>query len=412
MVNPKLKKIVLIGAGREQVQAYRQAKEMGLHVVGTDMDPEAPAFSEADDVLICSTRDVEETLASIKAYAASHPVHGVMTVANDVPYTVARVARELKLPGIPPECALLVANKISMKQKFLAKNVATPAFTICCSKSEFLEHYQPEKGLKILKPSDGRGSRGVLFLDGTTDPNWAWDESYQHSENGILMLEDFLGGPQLSVEGLMIENHYHAIAFADRNYDNMEMTKPYIVEDGGIIPTRFPDEQLLPVQNLIENASRSMGIHWGPVKADIVLTEDGPYIIELAARLSGNYLATHHIPMAYGINIVDAMIRMTLGEPINTEELKPKWKKYLGVRYFFPDEGVIESISGVSTVRKLDYVKYLDIYTKVGATQLPIQNHTTRAGTIICEGSSYKEAFSRVESAVSMITFNVISNAK
>lgn len=402
------KTLVIIGAGLEQTQVYLQAKAMGLHVVGTDQNPQAPAFIEADESLICSTRDAEETVAAVKKYAKSHPIDGVMTVANDVPLTVARVAQELGLPGIPPECATLAANKISMKQRFNQAEVATPAFQVLLTKSEFLKAYDKEEGIpKILKPSDGRGSRGVLFLDGSTDPNWAWDESTSHSENGILMLEDYAPGPQLSVEGLMVNDQYMAVAFADRNYSNMSKTKPFIIEDGGVIPTSVDLNALTAVNSLIEKAAHSMGIHWGPVKADIVLTPTGPQIIELAARLSGNYLATHHIPMAYGVNIVDCMIKLALGETVHADELIPKWKKYLGVRYFFPEAGFIKRIEGVDAVRKLEYVLYLDIFKKVGEVQMKIQNHTTRAGTIICQGDTYEQAYSRVEETTSLIKFIV-----
>jgi biotin carboxylase len=401
------KTLIIIGAGLEQTQVYLQAKAMGLHVVGTDRNPQAPAFKEADESLICSTRDAEETVIAVKKYAESHPVHGVMTVANDVPLTVARVAQELGLPGIPPDCAKLAANKISMKQRFNKAEVATPAYQVFSTKLEFLKVYDKRGIPKILKPSDGRGSRGVLFLDGSTDPDWAWDESYSHSENGELMLEDYAPGPQLSVEGLMLNDKYHAVAFADRNYSNMSTTKPFIIEDGGIIPTNVPEAELKAVNSLIERAAHSMNIHWGPVKADIVLTTKGPQIIELAARLSGNYLATHHIPMAYGVNIVDSMIKLALAEEVDQVELVPQWKKYLGVRYFFPEAGIIKQIDGEQIVRNLDYVLYLDIYKKAGELQQRIQYHTTRAGTIICEADTYEEAFLRVEEATEMIKFIV-----
>ena len=56
------KTLLIIGAGREQVYAYQLATEMGLRVVGTDMDPKAPAFEHADHNLMASTRDVSKTL--------------------------------------------------------------------------------------------------------------------------------------------------------------------------------------------------------------------------------------------------------------------------------------------------------------------------------------------------------------
>ncbi len=399
--------LLIIGAGYEQVRAYEQAKGMGLTVVGTDMNPEAPAFALADHRLICSTRDVDETVAKVSDFAKTHTIHGVMTVANDVPLTVARVAERLGLPGILPAGALLAANKILMKKAFKQAGVPTPAFAVFDREKDFLQKIKDISHPMILKPSDGRGSRGVLYLDGTYDPKKAWAIALENSENKTLLLEEYAQGPQLSVEGLMLEGSYHAVGFGDRNYDNLPDTTPFIVEDGGVIPSRFEGDILLEIEQLIERAALSLGIEWGPAKGDIVISSNGLQIIELAARLSGNYLATHHIPMAYGVDIVGAMIRLALGDSIDPNSLRPKHKKYLGVRYFFPPVGTIKEISGIEEVKSLDYLVYLDIYRKVREVQESIENHTTRGGTIICEADTYDLAKQRVEEATRKIVFKV-----
>ena len=138
------------------------------------------------------------------------------------------------------------------------------------------------------------------------------------------------------------------------------------------------------------------------------MSEQGPQIIELAARLSGNYLATHHIPIAYGVDIVGAVIRLSLGEPVSFESLKPKIKRYLGVRYFFPTPGRIQRINGIDQTRALDYVRMLDVYPNIGDIQAPIVSHGARAGTVICEGPDYDSAKKRVEDATAGVEFLVI----
>ena len=50
----------------------------------------------------------------------------------------------------------------------------------------------------------------------------------------------------------------------------------------------------------MQRAADALNISWGPFKGDIVLENNIPYIIEIAARLSGNYLATHHIQVPTG----------------------------------------------------------------------------------------------------------------
>ena len=396
---------MIIGAGREQVAAYERAKEMGLRIIGTDMDKNAPAFQLSDFQLICSTRDVEKTLCEVIKFSKNHSIDGVMTVANDVPYTVARVAEHLGVPGIDSKIAYLTSNKILMKNKFIDKKVATPDFYVCETYNDFISNLENIKFPAILKPSDGRGSRGVFYLEKGINLKWAWENSLSNSENKKMLLEKYIVGPQLSVEGLVINSKFHPIAFADRNYDNMEQTKPYIVEDGGCIPSKFDDKILDNIALIMDKAAMALGINWGPFKGDIVLSKNGPIIIEIAARLSGNYLATHHIPFAYGVDLVGAMIKLSLNIPIELTTIRPKYKKFLGVRYFFPPIGKIKDIVGIEIIRQKNYLRYLDVYLKPGDFQKDITNHTGRAGTIICESDTYQGAIENVEKAVKSIKF-------
>ena len=399
------KSLLIIGAGREQVPVYQIAKKMGLFIIGTDINPQAPAFEFADVRLHCITRNAQETLETVLEYAKVNSIDGVMTVANDVPFTVALVADNLKLPGISLRSAKLVSNKISMKEQFVRHGIPTPKFDVINTKDDFFKKVKEKNFPLVLKPSDGRGARGVLFIDENTDISFAWNHSIQNSNNKKLLLEEFIEGDQLSVEGIFLDGKYHSIAFADRNYNNLQLTKPFIVENGGVIPSKHEDKILNEISKVIEIAAHSLEINTGTVKADIVLSENGPMIIEIAARLSGNYLATHHIPMAYGIDIVSAAINMALGIKIKEDSLQAKKRNYLCARFFFPQPGTIKSIKGIEKVKSLNYVKMLEIYRKEGEFQPLIDNHAVRAGTILCEGSTYEEAVEHTNTAVDHIKF-------
>ena len=84
--------LLIIGAGIEQVYAYKLGKKMGFKVIGTDENPNAPAFQYADYKLTVSTRKHLDTLNAVKKFKHYSSIKGVMTLANDVPYTVAYVA--------------------------------------------------------------------------------------------------------------------------------------------------------------------------------------------------------------------------------------------------------------------------------------------------------------------------------
>jgi biotin carboxylase len=404
-----LETILIIGAGREQIEAYKLAKQKGYLVVGTDINPKAPAFEFCDHALIASTRDEVATLAIVKEFARKHPINGIMTIANDVPLTVTAVGEALGIPCIPPSAVKLLCNKNYMKAAFKRRNVATPkSFEVCDFNAFTYGLKEPIGYPAILKPSDGRGSRGVLLIEKGQNLKWAFEHAMSFSDNGILILEEFIIGPQLSVEGIFINGRYEAIAYADRNYNNLPITKPYIVENGGCLPSHFEGPILEEIRLLIEIGAFSLGLSWGVVKADIVLgRKNKPMIIELAGRLSGNYLATHHIPAAYGVDLVGAMIDLCMGKEVNNAMLQAKYKKYIGVRYFFPPVGKILNIIGENQVKEHDYTYMYDMYIKVGDIQPVIDCHVARAGVIMCTGDNYDQAVSRVEKLVCLIIFDV-----
>jgi len=121
--------LFIVGGGTETVPAVHLAQRMGLHVVVSDMNPQAPALQAADDGIIASTYDVAATVAAAEEFQRKvRPINGVICVATDVPLTVATVADALGLPGIPLAAARLAMDKLAMKQQFAVDGVAIPWF--------------------------------------------------------------------------------------------------------------------------------------------------------------------------------------------------------------------------------------------------------------------------------------------
>jgi len=176
-----------------------------LHVVVSDMNPNAPGFAVADAAVVANTYDVDGTIAAATNYhRTKRPIDGVMCMAADVPMTVAGVAAALNLPGIPLESARLAADKLAMKEAFRRANVPIPWFQSIESPGELTEVVR-ERGVPlVLKPIDGRGARGVLRLTGTTDLAWAFSHAMSQSRRGEVMVEEYLAGPQISTEGLLV----------------------------------------------------------------------------------------------------------------------------------------------------------------------------------------------------------------
>ena len=151
------------------------------------------------------------------------------------------------------------------------------------------------------------------------------------------------------------------------------------------------------------DAGRAMGITNGSVKGDMVWTERGPYVIEIAARLSGGWMSTDQIPLGTGVDLIGCAIRLALGEQIAADELRPRWHRGVAIRYFFPRPGRVTAIEGAEQFAGVPWVHRLGFFVRVGEVLHPVTDHTKRAGFVITTGATREEAVARACSVVETI---------
>ena len=404
------KTLFIVSAGTESIPGIQRAKEMGLHVVVSDINPNAPGFKIADDCIIADTYGVEETVSKALQYNKKiRSVDGVICIASDVPLTVASVAHELGLPGITVETARLASDKIAMKERFAEKGISIPWFCRVDSVIH-LRHIVSEHGFSVvLKPVDSRGARGVLRLTESINLNWAYEHSVSFSPSGRVMVEEYLEGPQISTESAIINGQAFTPGFTDRNYEFLERFKPYIIENGGHQPSVLTQRQQNSVSRLAERAALAMGITTGIAKGDMVLTRDGPKVIEIAARLSGGWFSTDQIPLATGVDLIGAAIKMALGEQIPEDDLIPRYQKGVAIRYFFPEPGRVVKIKNEEQCMKISWVHKIGFFVKPEDIIEPVTNHTRRAGFVIAMGDTQAQAVERAEQIVEKIKIETVS---
>ena len=400
---------MIIGGGIEQAPAYQLAKDRGFTILGTDVNPNAPALKLADHILQVSTKNPEETASKAAEFDKKIKIDGVMTIANDVPHTVAMVADKLNLPAISIESALIASNKLLMKNTFKNKNVPCPWFSEVKSEEELKLLISAKENHKyVIKPIDGSGARGVLLIDENTDLSWAFKESKRWGLSGKIIIEKFEEGMQLSTESFILNNKCFTPAIAERNYSRLEQFKPYIIEDGGTIPALIDEKLRKKISSLILEGAHAMGITKGVVKGDIVINKDRePMIIELAARLSGGWLSTHQIPAATGVDLVNAVMSEALSIKVSEEELIASKNKATAIRYFFPEQGKITSIEGLNEMKNSPGVLKCGIFKNVGEMQPEVKMHPDRFGYVLVKGTNRKNVLKLVHDAMSKLKVEI-----
>lgn len=405
------KTVAIISGGPEAIPGIKVAKSMGLKVVVCDGNPLAPGFQLADEKVLASTYDIIGTITQLRKVEQTRiKIDGALSMAADVPRTVAGVAQALSLPGISVQTAEIASDKLLMKQVLREKQIPVPDFYPVQSLKELKEITKVLSFPFVLKPVDSRGARGVLRITENMDLSWAFAHSIQYSEKKLLIAEEYLKGMQFSTEGILVGASQYPIGFSHRNYEYLEQFSPFIIENGGEQPTNLKPAEKLSIETLALEAGRAIGITTGVVKGDMVLTSTGPKVIEIAPRLSGGWFSSDQIPLSTGINIIKGAIKIALGIPIENSELIPKYHKGVAIRYFFPRQGIIKSILNVEEFEKKSWVHTIRLFVKSGDEIPSITDHTKRAGYVITTGDNQNQAVSLAERVVSEVEFEYLEN--
>ena len=396
--------ILFIGGGYEVMPAIKRAMDLGCRVVVADRDPIAPGARVADQVLVASAYHPEEVRqAVLKHVAGGGRIDGVLALATDCPHSVAAVAEALGLNGPSVDVGNRAVDKLKMKRKLAADGVPQPWFAEVTDFAELVMQVRSIGYPLVVKPADSRGARGVLRLVGDEDLRWAFRFAMSFSPSRRLVLERFAAGPQVSTESIVIDGVAHTPGFSDRNYELIDLYAPHIIENGGDLPSFLPAATQGRVRELVDRAARSLGVHNGVVKGDIVVADGEPMVIEMAARLSGGYFCSHEIPLNTGVDFVGAAIRRALGMPVDAAELEPRFQRSVSQRYLFPAPGRIVGIDGARGVTALPGVVFFKLGAKVGDVIGPIDCHPARGGVVIATGETRAEATANAERAIASI---------
>jgi len=398
-----MKILLILGAGKEQAAAFEAARARNIRTIALDMNPEAPARALADEFHPVSTRDRDAILKFAREYPSR--IDGVMTIASDIPHMVSAAAEVLGARHIPVAVAELCVHKLRMKEVLRDAGVNVPAFARIARAAD-LKAFAAQVGYPIVvKPVDSSGARGVQRLSAGMDLEAAFAYAGRYSFGGGVIAEKFISGLQISTEGLMHDGVFHCTGFADRNYARLDDARPFMVEDGGDIPTVLNAADKALVEAEFEKATRALGIDWGPSKGDMILGGDGrPYVIEIAARLSGGNFCYDKVPWSTGVDIVDILVDMAVGNPVDAARFMPTRAMATSQRYFFPAPGVIRDIRGLDAVAG-GAIRKVDVWAKAGDAVAAAENHPSRVGYVISCAPTRAQAVAAAEDAVRRVRF-------
>jgi biotin carboxylase len=318
-----------------------------------------------------------------------------MTAGTDFSATVAWAAERAGLPGIPYEAALNASDKGRMRRSFAEAGVPSPKFAVF-DRNAYEGAPPPFPYPVVVKPVDNMGSRGCKRVDGPSELGAALEEAFGFSRSGRAIVEEYMDGPEYSVDAIVYGGSITVCGLADRHI----FFPPYFIETGHTMPALIDDGAAGLLLETFKAGVRSLGITLGAAKGDIKLTSKGPMAGEIAARLSGGYMSGWTYPYSSGAEPVRAAILAALGRlnAKNPQGLRRKWNRVSAERAFISIPGVVSEIK--VTGRADAVVK--DVFFRVRERDRVIfpENNVSKCGNVISAAPDRGLAIAAAENAV------------
>lgn len=385
-----MKKVLIFGVGPLQKSIINRAKLMGLYTVGIDPCEDATCRGDVDAFEVVGGQDYEGTCVVVEKYG----INAIVTAATDKPLVMmARIAEKYGFPFYSVETAQWSTDKFQMKHRFELGDVPH-------AQGRLISKVEESEGLVfpvIVKPRDNSGSRGVKLCRNAEELKASIEEALENSKLDTVLVEEFIEGPEYSIEGLHYNGKSEVIQFTEKKTTEF----PYNVELGHIQPANISDENKQKIREIISMIGKALNFVNCPSHTELKINDRGIFVIETSPRLGGDYITSTLTPLSTGVNLEDELLKISLGESINSQ---PKAVQYSGVRFFSFEEGsVIKHIPNSEFVKTWPHVVDFSFNLKEGEKVNRITSSLNRYGhlTLIAGNrESIEDSFEKYEKAI------------
>ena len=377
-------RLLVLGAGPAQIGLLRAARERDLFVIAVDRDPAAPGFAYADKRALVSTEDEP----GIDRLARAENVDGIVSPGADWPVGVAaRVAERLGLPHpIDGATAALATTKSRQRERFAAAGVPQP---------RLLDEPVPPC---VVKAPDRQGQRGLTFVRTAAELPAAIKAALAASRNGAYIVEEYVDGPEVTVNAVSVDGVFQPLAVTDRLTADPPAFGVALAHVWPCVePTQAPIEAA-------RAAAEALGIRNGPTYTQLRLGPAGPQVVELAARLGGGHDA-ELVEAATGVRLNDLALDFAFGKGVSVVSTQSLHGGAC-VLFLVAPEGELRAVEGREEAHAMAGVLDVRIYREPGHSFGPLLRGPDRAGAVIAVGDSREEALERARTAANEIRFH------
>ena len=391
---------------------YTRLKELGPRMIL--MSSEENWVTKLSDSFIESNPlDEPACVAKVEELVRQEKIDGVITFWENAVPLAAALAQRFGWIGNAPQAALAARNKYLTRQTLENARLGKhqPAWALVTSPAD-LEKASARIGFPlVLKPAWGVKSQFVVKVDSLeeakkafqyikTNMTPAFDPIYQYGTE--ILAEEFLDGAEVDLDLLYQDGELRFHAFND----NFPTKEPFFIETGDAMPSRHEDKDLADALKMAKDIVKALGLTSGALHLEAKITPQGPRLIELNARMGGDYLYDW-IKTVWEVDLIEEASRIALGLPCRPKRLKEPRCHLVG-KYLIPEySGVVTGVKLPAEKPSADKVHEIAVQKEPGdAVLVPPEGFETM-GWVVGRGDTYTEAEENLDETLGQVAVSV-----
>ena len=382
------------------------ARQIGVELTVASEEPSALQATSLGGLVTLPLQDPQRAATEASLFAKRYPITAVVGVDDDTAIVAATIAQRLGLKGNPIHAATAARDKHQQRELLAKAGVPIPRFMLRKLDEDPAAIARTITYPCVLKPLRLSASRGVIRANNAQ----SFVEAHGRlkaivAEPGAeFLIEEFIPGYEVALEGLVVNRRLHVLALFDKP-DPLD--GPFFEETIYVTPSTVPAGLQTAIKDCADRAVRALGISDGPIHAELRYNENGPWLIELAARPIGGrcsaVLRFGEGKMGKGVTLEEIILRHALGMPIPS---LTRERLAAGVMMIpIPGAGTLQEVRGITEAKQVPLVEDVQITAHPGERLIPFPEGSRYPGFIFARGETPAVVETALREAHRRLTF-------